>query len=248
MKLSVIIPTLNEALYLTKTLAAVREHATDGRVHEIIVADCGSADSTAELAVRSGARLVQGPRPFQNRATAMNAGAARATGDVLLFLDADTLCPSGYDRLIRSTLNDTAVVGGVFEFALDGRAFGLRVVELINRVRYRVWPRYFGDQGIFVRAEVFERVRGYPEVGIMESPRFCSAMDRLGRLALIRKPMTTSARRFVQNGVYRVLAHDARIWWLDLLGRSTEEFANAYRQNNVQRGQSQSVQPARNSA
>ncbi len=236
MKLSVIIPTLNEARYLTAAVGLVRSRAVLGELHEIIVADCGSADGSAELAAQLGACVVKESPRLDSRAAALNAGAARATGDVLLFLDADTQAPTGYDRAIERALRDPYVVGGAFEFALDGPEFGLRIVELLNRVRYRIWPYFYGDQGIFVRAEIFQRLGGYPCRRIMEASDLCRKLDRKGRLVLIHRPMKTSPRRFVEGGVYRVLAHDVRIWLLDLMRLSTEGYGPSYQQDNRQRG------------
>jgi glycosyltransferase involved in cell wall biosynthesis len=236
MRLSVLIPTLNESGYLEQSVAEARRRAVLGPPGEIIVADCGSTDGTAELALRLGVRLEQGPPLPTSRADALNRAASSATGDVLLALDADTLVPHGYDRAIFQALQNPRVVGGAFEFALDGRRAGLRVVELINRVRYRIWPLYYGDQGVFVRAEVFRSVGGYPERRILESSDFCKRLAWRGKLALVRKYMTTSARRFEEGGVFRVLAHDCRIWWLDLIGWPTEQWGPAYQENNRRRG------------
>jgi glycosyltransferase involved in cell wall biosynthesis len=235
MRLSILIPTLNEARYLRAAIAAVRLRAIDGPPHEILVADCGSADGTAELSARLGVRLISGPA-LTSRAAALNRAAGAATGDVLLSLDADTLVPHAYDRAIRQALRDPHAVGGAFEFALDGPEFGLRVVEIINRVRYRLWPLYYGDQGLFVRADVFRRVGGYPERRILEASDFCRLLARRGRLVLVRKYMATSARRFVEGGIWRVLAHDVRIWALDLFRRPTEQFGAAYQEDNKRRG------------
>jgi glycosyltransferase involved in cell wall biosynthesis len=236
MKLSIIIPTLNEGRYLAAAVAGARRRAVAGAPHEIIVSDCGSVDGTAELAARLGVRGVQAePRP-DSRAAALNAGAARATGDVFLFLDADSTVPPGYDRAIGRALRDPGVVGGAFEFALHPWGLGIRLVEVINRIRYRIWPLYYGDQGIFVRAAVFRRVGGYPPRRILEASDFCRALWREGRLVLLRQRMTTSSRRFLEGGVIRVLAHDVRLWWLDLRGHPTEPFAAAYQENNRRRG------------
>jgi glycosyltransferase involved in cell wall biosynthesis len=207
-----------------------------GAPQEIIVADCGSADGSAELAARLGVSVVKESPRLESRAAALNAGAARATGNVLLFLDADTQAPRGYDRAIERALRDPHVVGGAFEFALDGAEVGLRIVELINRIRYRIWPYFYGDQGIFVRAEVFHRLGGYPCRRIMEASDLCRILNRKGRLVLIHKPVKTSARRFVDGGMYRVLAHDVRIWLLDLMRLSTEGYGSAYQQDNRRRG------------
>jgi rSAM/selenodomain-associated transferase 2 len=240
-KLSIVIPTLNEARYLPATVAAVRRRAALGPPYEVLVADCGSADGTAEVAERLGARVVREAPPPDNRAAALNRGAAAAGGDVLLFLDADTLVPLAYDRSIRGALHDPQVVGGAFEFALDGPEVGLRLVEVINRIRYRIWPRYYGDQGVFARAAVFRRVGGYPERRLLEASDLCRTLARHGRLALIHKPMRTSPRRFLEGGTYRVLALDVSIWWRDLLGLPTEPFGAAYQENNRRRAENASA-------
>jgi glycosyltransferase involved in cell wall biosynthesis len=235
MRLSVLIPTLNEAHFLSTAVWMVRHHAVLGPPHEIIVADCDSVDSTADLALRLETRLVQGQPALSSRAAALNRAAAAATGDVLLSLDADTLVPRGYDRAIRQALRDPRIVGGAFEFALDGPEAGLRVVELINRVRYRLWPLYYGDQGLFVRAAAFRRAGGYPQRRLLEASDFCRQLGP-ERLVLVRKYLKTSARRFVKGGIFRVLAQDARIWLLDLFRRPTEQFGPAYQQDNTERG------------
>lgn len=190
-----------------------------------------------EIARCLGVRLVQAEPPPGSRGAALNRGAAQATGDVLLFLDADTLVPKGYDQAIVKALANPRVIGGAFEFQLEGAELGLRIVECINRVRYRLWPRYYGDQGIFVRAGAFHRAGGYPERRLLEASDFCVALARIGELALVRKYMRTSARRFLEGGIYRVLASDFVIWWLDLIGHSTERYGAAYQENNRQRGQ-----------
>jgi rSAM/selenodomain-associated transferase 2 len=236
MRLSIIIPTLNEAGYLPAAIAQARCRAVLAPPHEIIVADCGSGDGTAELAVELGTRLVRRRPALASRAAALNSGAAEATGDVFLFLDADTIVPQGYDRAIQQALIDPHVIGGAFEFALDERQWGLRLVEILNRVRYRIWPLYYGDQGLFVRSSVFRRVGGFLEQRLLEASEFCKRVSRLGKLTLLRKYMKTSSRRFIEGGIYRVLARDAWIWWLDLLGRPTEKFASGYQEDNHRRG------------
>jgi glycosyltransferase involved in cell wall biosynthesis len=236
MRLSIIIPTLNEVRHLAAAVSRTRLHAVLGPPHEIIVADCGSVDGTADLALRLGTHLVRFDPQLTSRAAALNCGAGAATGDVFLFLDADTLPPQGYDKAIRQALREPNVVGGAFEFALDGPNLSLRLVEIINRVRYRLWPFYYGDQGIFSRAAAFRQVGGYPEQRLFEASEFCKRLGRRGKLVLLRPYMTTSARRFVDNGIYRVLAHDCRLWLLDLLGRPTEQFGADYQEDNRRRG------------
>ncbi|MBI4228283.1 MAG: glycosyltransferase family 2 protein [Deltaproteobacteria bacterium] len=235
MHLSVIIPALNEYQYISNTVYAVRHNAVFGGPHEIIVVDSGSRDGTPEIAKRLGVKLIEIKPEIAGRFHALNKGASIATGDVLLFLDADTILPEGYDAEIKSALGDQDIVGGAFEFALDGKGFSLRVVELINRLRYRISHQFYGDQGIFVRATLFHRLGGYPKKGILEASDFCASLMRMGRLVLIRREVKTSPRRFLEGGVYRVLAGDIKIWWLDLMGKPLDHFANVYWKKNMYR-------------
>jgi glycosyltransferase involved in cell wall biosynthesis len=244
-RLSIIIPALNEAGYLAAAVEQARARATLAPPHEIIVADCASTDGTADLAAHLGTRLIAGRPPPSCRAAACNCGAAEATGDVLLFLDADTLVPWGYDWAIRQALRFPEVAGGAFEFALDGPQVGLRLVEFINRIRYILWPLYYGDQGIFARAGAFRAAGGYPERRLLEASDFCRRLGRVGRLVLLRRPMTTSARRFVQGGILRVLTRDVHIWLRDLLALPTEPFGPAYQEDNRRRGRQGKLAPSR---
>jgi rSAM/selenodomain-associated transferase 2 len=233
MHLSVIIPALNEHQYMSDTIQAVRHNAIIGGPHEIIVVDTGSVDGTPKIARELGVKLIEIRPEIAGRAQALNAGASISTGDVYLFLDADTILPEGYDAAIKTVLENHDIAGGAFEFALDGKGFGLRVVELINRIRYRISHQFYGDQGIFVRATVFRGVGGYPKKGILEASDFCSLLKKVGKLALIRKKIKTSPRRFLEGGVYRVLAGDIKIWWLDLMGKPVDQFGDIYWKKNI---------------
>lgn len=233
MKLSVIIPALNEHKYISETLHAVRHRAINGAPHEIIVVDTGSVDGTPRIARELGVKLVEFSPDIAGRAQALNKGASISTGNVYLFLDADTILPEGYDAAIEAAMENLEIAGGAFEFALDGKGFGLRVVELINRVRYRISHQFYGDQGIFVRATVFRSVGGYPRREILEASDFCSSVKKVGKLALIRKKIKTSPRRFLEGGVYRVLAGDMIIWLLDLMGKPVNQFADNYWKKNL---------------
>ena len=233
MKLSIIIPTLNESQYLPATILSIREQAVLKEPHEIIVVDCSSTDNTANLALQLGVHLVRIEYNVTGRAFALNKGAEAATGDIFLFVDADTLPPKGYDEAIKTALEDSKVVGGAFEFALDGEGFGLRLVELINRLRYRISQLYYGDQGIFVRANIFRMIGGCPPRRILEAAHFCASLKQVGKLILIDKPMKTSPRRFLESGVYTVLAKDIKIWWLDLMGKPVDQYADTYWEENL---------------
>jgi glycosyltransferase involved in cell wall biosynthesis len=235
-ELSIVIPTLNEVRYLPAAIDSARSRARGGRGPELIVADCGSTDGTAETVEKCGVHLVWSSPPLDCRAAACNAGAAHATGDVLLFLDADSLLPYGYDAAIRRALAEPHVIGGAFEFALAGREWPLRIVEIINRVRYRIWKWYYSDQGLFVRAGIFRRAGGFPLRRIMETSDLCRILWRHGRLTLIPRLLQTSPRRFLAGGVWRVLAEDTLIWGRDLFRLPTEQFSPGYRGDNLRRG------------
>ncbi len=232
MKLSIIIPALNEAAYLPDTILKAKENAFGGNTPEFIVVDSGSRDETPEIAKSLGAKLVSCKGETSGKAHLLSMGASLATGDVYLFLDADTILPPAYDLLIEKSLNAPAAVGGAFEFSLGGAEFGLRVVEFLNRIRYRINQRYFGDQGIFVRAEVFKRVGGYPDMPLLEAAYFCKILRTQGTLKLISREAPTSPRRFIKGGIYKVLASDAKIWILDLLGFSVGSYSKPYWEEN----------------
>lgn len=239
MKLSVIIPTLNESDYLAAAIQRAQDNAYFKVSLEFIVVDSGSMDGTQALAKSLGAVVINSSGNGLGKSNVLNAGAASASGDVYVFLDADTLLPGGYDLFIQRALNDPNVVGGAFGFSLDGKGFGLRIIELINRVRYRVRQRYYGDQAVFVRAEAFKRVGGYPEMLLLESAHLCKKLRGIGRLELVKRPVITSSRRFINGGVYRVLLSDIKIWLLDALGFSVDKFAYSYwNENNIRGGNS----------
>ena len=235
MKLSIIIPTLNESQYLARTIDSVREHAILGEPYEIIVVDSGSNDGTTDIVRKLKVILVKEDSILTGRATILNRGASLAKGDVFLFLDADTTPPIGYDEEIRHTIFDMGAIGGAFEFALEGKGFGLRLVEIINRIRYRISHNYYGDQGIFVRTEVFRKIGGYPKKRILEASEFCNSLKSFGRLRLIRKAMKTSPRRFLKGGVYRVLLNDIKLWFLNLIGQHVDCYADDYWGENINR-------------
>ena len=239
--LSVVVPTLNEADDLPRTLAALREAAAGP--FELIVADCGSVDATADLAASLGATVVTGAR---HRADALNRGAAAAGGDTLLFLHADTRLPDGFDAKIRRSVARGAV-GGCFEFGFgshpDARGLNrhlLRYVVLANRARHRHSGRAYGDQALFCRRSVFHHLGGYEDLPLMEDGRFARRLRLAGPTAVLQPPARTSPRRFVEGGRFRVLRTALTDLWLmtcDDLGVVPRRAWERYNAVNAARGQ-----------
>lgn len=236
--LSIIIPTLNEVNHLRPTIDAINKRARSSISKEIIVVDSGSVDGTQDLTRQLKARLMNYKPKSIGKFGALNFGAKQAKGEVLLFLDADSIVPDGYDELIRIALENPCIVGGAFEFALNGPEYGLRFVEWMNRLRYRIWPRYYGDQGIFVCSDIFHKVGGYPSKSLLEASHLCMNLRKKGALSLIRHKIYTSPRRFIEGGIFRVFGADFKIWWMDLMNFSTEKFARSYWKNNQMREKS----------
>lgn len=194
--LSVIIPTLNEAAQLGEVLQRL---GTEGI--EVIVADGGSIDATIAIAEQHGATIV---RCGSGRARQMNAGSAVATGDMLLFLHADTLLPTGFAQEARAVLNVSGTVAGAFRFQLDDRRLAFRLVEYMVHLRCRWLHLPYGDQGLFMLRSVFEQLGGFPDQPIMEDVVLVRKLRRLGRVRVCASSAVTSARRWCKGGFVRV--------------------------------------------
>ena len=191
LRISVIIPTLNEAHSLPALLAALQ--GQDG-LAECIVADGGSPDGTAALARRSGARVVHCGR---GRGGQLDAGARQATGDVLLFLHADSIVPEGaLARLIKTLADRPAAVGGNFRLLFDGNdGFSRWVCGFYRWIRERGF--YYGDSGIFVRREAYRALGGFRPIALMEDYDFTRRLEDFGETCCIQDPpLITSSRRF----------------------------------------------------
>lgn len=207
MRISVIIPVLDEASTIAATLDAVL------RLHpcQIIVVDGGSADDTVKIAGRFPVQVLASDR---GRARQMNHGAAHAGGDVLVFLHADSRLPDSAFADIAAALEEPQCVGGRFDVELDGAHWILGIVGRLISQRSRATKVGTGDQAIFVRREVFERMGGYPDIPLMEDIAFCRAQKRLGSIACLRSRVITSARRWEKDGLWRTIF---RMWALKLL-------------------------------
>ena len=196
MQVSVIIPVFNEAEAIASCLAQFRGQ----RNVEVIVVDGGSRDGTQNRTRATGiARLVTSPKA--GRAVQMNRGARSASGDVLLFLHADTFLPDGAMRMMRESLEDPRVAGGSFRMGLSEDTWMFRTIAFLATMRSRYLGVIYGDQGIYVRRAVFDRVAGFPDVALFEDSEFCAAVRKLGRFVLLDGSVRTSTRRWRRWGV-----------------------------------------------
>lgn len=207
--LSIVIPTLNEAEVLPATLDALAQSAAEGYPFEVIVVDAGSLDDTAAAACARGCRVVRSPRA--QRAAQMNEGAAHARGETLLFLHADTLLPPGAFEQILTACGQSDVAGGAFARRYDSPSRWLRFTCWLARWRNRWFGWHLGDQAIFVRRQIFQRLGGFRDFDVFEDVDFSRRLAREGRLVTLKPPVLSSARRFVKHGAFRRSLVDA---WL----------------------------------
>ncbi|MEP1095442.1 MAG: glycosyltransferase [Cyclobacteriaceae bacterium] len=228
MLISVIIPTLNEEFYLPRTIENTFLSAEDPQDLEVLVVDAGSSDNTLRTIEKLGVRIFSKPEFALKKFQSLNYGIEQAKGETLLFLDADTTLPKAFDKHIRKTLEDKAMVGGAFEFSFEKPDWKLYLLQMINRIRYRIEQTYYGDQAVFCRKSVVKKIGGYPEKTLMESAFFCNQLLKAGQLKLIKKPIKTSPRRFNENGFFKVFWFDFTMWIRFVLNLPVEEYGKKY--------------------
>jgi rSAM/selenodomain-associated transferase 2 len=224
MRLSVIVPVLDEAAAIERMLQALQPLRTCST--EVIVVDGGSSDGTADIAAPLADHLIRSAR---GRAHQMNAGAAASSGDVLLFLHADTLLPDGADALIRAGLKASGRAWGRFDVTIDGHPAMLRLIARLMNLRSRLTGIATGDQGIFVRREDFFTVGGFPAQPLMEDIEMSSRLKARSAPLCLRAHVTTSGRRWEKHGIWRTVF---LMWSLRLryrLGTKAEKLARTYR-------------------
>ena len=195
-RVSVVIPTLNEQASVGAAIASGQR----GGAEEVVVSDGGSTDATREIAAAAGAVVVEAPR---GRARQMNAGAAVATGDTLLFLHADTILPPRAGALVRRALAPPEVVGGAFSFTASGAGAWDLVLTTGGRLRCALSGHPYGDQGLFVRARTFRALAGFPDLPIMEDWELVRRLRTLGRVVVLPEPAITSSKSFANHGFAR---------------------------------------------
>jgi len=226
---SVVIPALNEAEELGRTLSAL----TASRDVEVIVVDGGSSDATLSIARTAGVRALSARPP---RALQMNAGAAAAAGDILLFLHADTRLPVKFQEPVRRALASPRVAAGAFRLGIDAAGWGLRIIERAANWRSRFLQMPYGDQALFLPRDTFWELGGFPVMPIMEDFEFIRRLKRKGRVATVADSVKTSPRRWLQVGIGKTWLINQAIVAAYCLGASTERLAFWYRGNRTPDG------------
>jgi rSAM/selenodomain-associated transferase 2 len=223
LKISIIVPALNEADGITAMLAELAPLRERG--HEVIVVDGGSSDGTAARARRIADRVASAPR---GRSRQMNAGAALARGEVLLFLHADTRLPEDADARILQGLAASGRAWGRFDVRIEGASLCLPVIALFMNLRSRVTGIATGDQAIFVLREAFERTGGFPPLELMEDIALSRSLKRVSRPLCLADKAVTSGRRWERRGVLRTVLLMAWLRLAFFFGAAPAKLARLY--------------------
>jgi len=195
LKTSIIIPTLNEARYLSETLAQIQQLSS----HEIIISDGGSNDNTLKIASKFTQNLIKGSA---GRALQMNAGAQVATGDLLLFLHADSYIERASYQKMLAAMKKPEVLGGAFSLLIDSDRWALQIINQFANLRSRYLGRAYGDQAFFVKKHVFQEMKGFTEFPICEDLDFYKRLKFLGPVVLLKEEVLTSPRRWINEGIW----------------------------------------------
>ncbi len=221
MNVSVVIPTLNESTVLQRTLSAVQRH----RPHEIIVADGGSEDGTRAIAESYATKIVESP---PGRARQMNAGAQAATGDLLLFLHADSEVDRDSYRKMVAVMAENGRVGGAFSLAIASEKMSLRLIARLATLRSRYLNLVYGDQAIFVKSSAFKELDGFRSLPICEDLDFYKRLKKKGPTVVLKEKARTSPRRWLTEGVWFTTLRNSVIAGLFLLGFSPRTLSKWY--------------------
>lgn len=221
-KISIIIPVLNEASNIFSAIACTQPSTNI----EVIVVDGGSQDDTNKIAESLNVTIISSP---PGRAVQMNKGAMLANGDILLFVHADTRLPPGYDVMIRTNIQKTGTVAGAFALRIDAEVASLRLVEWSVNMRSRFWQMPYGDQAIFLTKDTFNKIGNFPELPFMEDFEIMRRLKRIGRITIIPVPVVTSARRWLQKGIWKTTLINQIVIIAYLLGVPPQQLVRWYR-------------------
>ncbi len=219
-KISIIIPILNEAKILDKTLSQLQPELGH---HELIIVDGGSTDNSTCIAEKYGEVITSA----RGRAKQLNAGAAGATGDILLFLHADIWLEPGALAAVESALS-SGYIGGGFRQKIDGKSLIYRMIEIAGNIRGKYLKVFYGDSGIFLARADFEKIGGFPDMPILEEMEFSKSLRKRGKTTLIVPYIHLSARRWETKGILRTTLNNWLIILLYFVGVSPEKLAKLY--------------------
>jgi rSAM/selenodomain-associated transferase 2 len=221
--ISIVIPCWNDAAALEEALGRIGAIAGE---HEVIVADASTTDHCAAIVRASGARLIRCDHP--NRGRQMNAGAAAATGDILLFQHTDTELAADHLAALVKLMSDPQIVGGAFHRKFHPRHQSRQwLVPWVRR--WQAWRKnLYGDQSIFVRRAHFEKMGGFAEIALMEDLEFSARLKRSGKVVLLDPPMLSSARRHQRHGKLGVTLENLAMILLFKLGVSPDTLHRWY--------------------
>ncbi|MBI3754771.1 MAG: TIGR04283 family arsenosugar biosynthesis glycosyltransferase [Deltaproteobacteria bacterium] len=216
---SVVIPTLNEESILERTLKSI------GQDMEIIVVDAGSSDSTIKVAGKFTERVILSGK---GRGSQMDSGARMATGDILLFLHADTRLPDDWREKVAEALKNAKVIGGGFRLKIDSKNFSFRIIEAMVNLRSRYLGLVYGDQAIFVKKQAFLQVGGFKGLPLMEDVDLMGRLKKQGKVVLLDEEIITSPRQWERKGVLRTTLRNWLFLSLYYLGVSPERLYKKY--------------------
>jgi len=224
MFVSIIIPVLNEEVSIKKLLQQLQLYRQQG--HELIVVDGGSQDKTVSISNSLADNVIQSQ---SGRALQMNKGAAQARCDILWFLHADTLIPENSVENIQLFMTEHQSDWGRFNIRLSGKNILFRVIEKMMNVRSCITGIATGDQGIFVKRKKFDLVNGYSNLPLMEDIDLSKKLRKISRPVCIKEILTTSSRRWEENGIASTVLLMWRLRFLYWLGVSADRLASQYR-------------------
>ncbi|MBI1822858.1 MAG: TIGR04283 family arsenosugar biosynthesis glycosyltransferase [Nitrospirae bacterium] len=222
MKISVIVPTINEEKVLRGTLNRLKKSMD----LDLIVVDGGSQDETVAIAKEYTRKVFVTP---PGRARQMNEGARHAEGEILLFLHADSTIATGGIGKIVPAITSLHAVGGAFQLAFDSRNILMRIVAGLANFRSRFTRIPYGDQGIFITRALFQKLEGFPDLPILEDVAFATRMKKEGRIAILRDKITTSSRRWKKEGIFYTTLRNRLFMIGYQLGVSPRRLASCYR-------------------
>jgi rSAM/selenodomain-associated transferase 2 len=223
--ISIIIPTYNEEKTIGDTIQYLQNNNFQSLIQEIIVVDGGSKDNTVEVVKATNAQVYKSPK--KGRAAQMNFGATKASEPILYFLHADSIPPASFVEDIKKEL-DSDKRAGCFMLQFDYKHWFLAANCWFTRFNINFFR--FGDQSLFIEKELFEKIKGFDEsLIVMEDQEIIKRIEQWTPLAVIKKAVTTSARKYLDNGIYKTQFIFFYIWLLYYLGYSQEKLVRTYR-------------------